>query len=242
MPEDRGDPHNSIATARSAGQTTLTEPAAKSLLSDAGVAVPESAVAASPDEAVTAAESVGYPVVLKVCSPGITHKSDWGDGAGVALGLESEAAVRRAAERVFDAVADAEPDGDGVEVLVEAAHDVDRGTEVIVGGLRDRSFGPVVLCGLGGVFAEVYEDTSHRLAPVDRATARRAVRELTAAPLLEGYRGREPADLDALADVVVAVGDLVVATDAIAEIDVNPVLATADGAVALDAHVVLAGD
>jgi acetyl-CoA synthetase (ADP-forming) len=91
------------------------------------------------------------------------------------------------------------------------------------------------------VFTEVYEDTSHRVAPVSHAEARRALEELTAARLLAGYRGRDPADIDALATVVKAVGDLVVAHDGVEEVDVNPVLATADGAVALDALVVLGG-
>ncbi|MFB6271069.1 MAG: acetate--CoA ligase family protein, partial [Halobacterium sp.] len=113
---------------------------------------------------------------------------------------------------------------------------------VIVGGLRDPSFGPVVLTGLGGFFTEVYEDTSHRIAPIDAAEAREAIEELTAIELLEGYRGREPADVGALADVVAAVGDLVTEHEAISEVDVNPVLATGDGAVALDALVVLGGE
>ncbi|MXR19930.1 acetate--CoA ligase family protein, partial [Halobacterium bonnevillei] len=91
-------------------------------------------------------------------------------------------------------------------------------------------------------FTEVYEDTSHRIAPIDAAEARAAIEELTAAELLAGYRGSEPADVDALADVVAAVGDLVTEHEAISEVDVNPVLATADGAVALDALVVLGGD
>jgi acyl-CoA synthetase (NDP forming) len=155
---------------------------------------------------------------------------------GVAVGLDSPAAVGEAAEQIFEA---ADAAGIDADVLVEEARDVERGTEVIVGGLRDASFGPVVLAGLGGVFTEVYEDTSHRIAPIDHEEARTALDELTAARLLAGYRGREAADLDALASVVQTVGDLVVDHEDIAEIDVNPVLATGDGAVALDALVVL---
>jgi acetyl-CoA synthetase (ADP-forming) len=229
----RDDP---VAAARADGRTTLTEAESKALLADAGVETPAFAVAADADAAVAAADEVGYPVVVKVSSPAVTHKSEWGDGAGVALGLDSPAAVREAAERVLAAAAERGVDAD---VLVEAAFDVDRGTEVIVGGLRDPSFGPVVLAGLGGVFTEVYEDVAHRVAPVDRREARAALDELTAARLLAGYRGREAADRDALAAVVERVGDLVVERDAVAEVDVNPVLATADGAVALDALVVL---
>ena len=227
---------DSIAAAREDGRTTLTEAEAKSLLADAGVETPSFRVAGDAEAAADAAADLGFPVVVKVSSPAVTHKSEWADGAGVAVGLDSREAVREAADRISAA---ADERGIDADVLVEEARDVDSGTEVIVGGLRDPSFGPVVLTGLGGVFTEVYEDTSHRIAPVDRAEAREAVEELTAARLLEGFRGREPGDVDALADAVVTVGDLVVEHDAIAEVDVNPVLATADGAVALDALVVL---
>ncbi|MFC4549905.1 MULTISPECIES: acetate--CoA ligase family protein [Halorussus] len=225
-----------IAAAREDGRTTLTEAEAKTLLADAGVRTPEFAVAGDAEAAADAAADLGFPVVVKVSSPAVTHKSEWADGAGVAVGLDSRDAVREAAERIFEAAADADIDAD---VLVEAALDTDAGTEVIVGGLRDASFGPVVLAGLGGVFTELFEDTSHRLAPVDETEAREAIEELTAARLLRGYRGTPPADVSALAGVVATVGDLVVENEAVAEIDVNPVLATAEGAVALDALVVL---
>ncbi|PSQ03631.1 acetyl-CoA synthetase I subunit beta [Halobacteriales archaeon QS_6_71_20] len=234
MTDDTGsDP---IATAREEGRTTLTEAESKSLLREAGVETTAFAVAADADGAAAAAETVGFPVVLKVSSPAVTHKSEWGGGAGVAVGLETAEAVRGAAERVLT---EAEAAGVEADLLVEELRDTDGGTEVIVGGLRDPSFGPVVLAGLGGVFAEVFEDTGHRLAPVDRAEARAAIEELQAAELLGGYRGGDAADVDALADVVAAVGDLVVAREAVVEVDVNPVLVTGEGAVALDALVVL---
>ncbi|MFA1610975.1 acetate--CoA ligase family protein [Halobellus rubicundus] len=224
-----------IASARADGRTTLTEAEGKELLASAGIDTPEFAVCADADAAVDAAGDIGYPVVVKVASPAVTHKSDWADGVGVAVGLDSGDAVREAATRIFEA---ADERGIETDVLVEAALDTDRGTEVIVGGLRDPSFGPVVLTGLGGVFTEVFEDTSHRIAPIDRAEARSAIEELRAVELLRGYRGSEPADVDALAEAVAAVGDLV--TDhPIAELDVNPVLAGTDGVMALDALVVL---
>ena len=224
-----------IAAAREDGRTTLTEAEGKRLLASAGVGTTAFRVCADADAAVDAADDLGHPVVAKVSSPAVTHKSDWADGTGVAVGLDSSGAVREAAERILDAAADRDIPA---AVLVEEAAPLDRGTEVIVGGVRDPSFGPVVLTGLGGVFTELFEDTSHRVAPIDRAEARSAIEDLRAAPLLRGARGRDPADLDALAAAVVAVGDLV--TDhPIAELDVNPLLATADGAVALDALVVL---
>lgn len=228
-----------IEAARDAGRRSLTEAEAKGLLADAGIQVPEFREVDTADEAVAAAESIGFPVVAKVASPDVQHKSEWGDGAGVALVLDSGAAVHEAAKTILDRAAEAEIEA---SVFIEAAADVDAGTEVIVGGVRKRSFGPTVLVGLGGVFTEVLEDVSHRLAPVDRDEARAALDELAGARLLAGYRGRPPADLDALADVVVTVGNLLDEHDDIAEIDVNPVLADHDGAVALDALVLLTED
>lgn len=224
-----------VATARAEGRTTLTEAEGKRLLAAAGVETPAFEVCSSADAAVAAAEAVGFPVVVKVASPAVTHKSEWAGGAGVALDLRSPGAVAAAVERVFEA---AEERGLAVDALVEPAVETSEGTEVIVGGLRDPSFGPVVLAGLGGVFTELFADTSHRVAPVSRAEARGAIEELQAAPLLSGYRGAEPADVEALAAVVETVGDLV-DDQPVAELDVNPVLATPDGAVALDALVVL---
>jgi len=237
--EDESGDGDPIARARTEGRTTLTEPEAKSLLAGAGIETPESAVASDPEAAATAAAKIGFPVVVKVASPAVTHKSEWGDGAGVALGLEDREAVESAARRILDAADEQEIDA---EVLIERAQDTAAGTEVIVGGLRDRSFGPVVLTGLGGIFTEVYEDTAHRIAPIDRAEASSAIEELTAAELLSGYRGRPAADIEALAAVVETVGDIVVAEESIAELEINPALATPEGAIALDALVVLADE
>ncbi|RLM53678.1 acetyl-CoA synthetase I subunit beta [Halobellus sp. Atlit-31R] len=224
-----------IAAARRDGRGTLTEAEGKELLAAAGIDTPSFAVCANADAAVEAAGDIGYPVVVKVSSPAVTHKSDWAGGIGVAVGLDTAEEVRAAAAEILTTATDR---GIEADVLVEEAMDLDRGTEVIVGGLRDPSFGPVVLTGLGGVFTEIFEDTSHRVAPIDRAEARSAIEELQSLPLLEGYRGSEPADVDALADALATVGDLV--TDhPIAELDVNPVLATTDGVIALDALVVL---
>lgn len=225
-----------IAAARAAGRRTLTEAESKSLLADAGIETPAFAVVETADAAVDAAADIGYPVVVKVAAADVAHKSDWADGAGVALDLTTPEAVREAADRI---VAAAEAAGFDADLLVESAYDTAAGTEVIVGGMRDPSFGPVVMAGLGGVFAEVIADTTHRIAPIDEAEARSALEELTAADLLAGARGRPAADLDALANVVATVGDLVVENEDVVEIDVNPVLASPESAVALDALVVL---
>jgi len=224
-----------IAAAREDGRDTLTEAEGKRLLASVGIDTPAFEVCADADEAVAAADEIGYPVVVKVSSPDVTHKSDWAGGVGVAVGLDAPDAVREATTAVLDAAAER---GVAADVLVEAAMDLERGTEVIVGGVRDPSFGPVVLTGLGGVFTEIFEDTSHRIAPIDAREARAMIEELQSAPLLSGYRGSDPADVESLAETIAAVGDLVV-DQPIAELDVNPVLATTDGVIALDALVVL---
>ena len=224
-----------IAAAREDGRDTLTEAEGKRLLASVGIDTPAFEVCADADEAVAAADEIGYPVVVKVSSPDVTHKSDWAGGVGVAVGLDAPDAVREATTAVLDA---ADERGVAADVLVEAAMDLERGTEVIVGGVRDPSFGPVVLTGLGGVFTEIFEDTSHRLAPIDGREARAMIEELQSVPLLSGYRGSDPADVESLAETIAAVGDLVV-DQPIAELDVNPLLATPDGVIALDALVVL---
>lgn len=244
MRDDASDPDSSadaiedlltrIERDRADDRPALTEPEAKELLSAAGVPVPDHGVAETADAAVDLAERIGYPVVVKVSAPSVQHKSEWGDGAGVALGLTDPTAVREAAEDVF-AAADAR-DVDAA-VLVEEAVDLDAGTEVILGGTHDEAFGPTLLFGLGGVFTEVLEDVSHRLAPIDEDEAVEMTTEIRGEPLLEGYRGTPPADRRTLASTIVTVGDLLTDYD-LQEVEINPLLATEDGVVALDALVV----
>lgn len=230
---------SAIEVARAAGRRTLTEPEAKALLDEIGLDVPSFRVVETPESAVEAAESIGYPVVVKVVSPAVQHKSEWGGGAGVAVGLDDDSEVRHAAGRIAQALRRQQLDG---EILVEPAADTRAGTELLLGGTRHPSFGPTVTLGLGGVYAEVFEDVAHRLAPVSLGEGREMLDEFTGARLLERVRGRPAADTDAIVDAVVAVGDLLADEPAIAEVDVNPLLATADGALALDALVVLGDD
>ncbi|MDS0295717.1 acetate--CoA ligase family protein [Halogeometricum luteum] len=225
-----------IARARTDGRTTLTEAEAKTVLTEWGVDTPAFEVVSTPGAAADAAEEIGFPAVLKVSSPAVVHKSEWMDGLGVTVGVTD---ADEAADVAADILGRADDAGIEAQVLVEAAAETASGTEVIVGGIRDPSFGPVVLAGLGGVFTELFEDTAHRLAPITDAEARAALRELRSAPLLEGYRGSAPADIDGLATVLRTVGDLLAERTEIAEIDVNPVLASVDGALALDAVITL---
>ncbi len=228
-----------LARARAEDRTTLTEAEAKTVIEAIGIATPDRRVVTSPEAAVDAGAALGYPVAVKVSTPAVTHKNEWRDGAGVAIDLDTTAEVRAAATAILDGLA-----ADGLEgrILVESAVETTEGVELIMGGTRDPSFGPTVLLGVGGVAAEALDDVAHRLAPLDVLEAETMVEDLRAQALLTGFRGRPAVDRRALAEAVVAVGDLLVENDAIAEIDINPLLAGADGVTALDAMILLDGD
>jgi len=227
-----------VGTAREDGRQELTEPEAKSVLEAAGFDIPDGEVVATPDAAVAAAEAIGYPVVIKVVSTTIHHKTEWGDGAGVATDVGDATSVRKSTRRIRERLTDVDSDG---RILVETAADVTAGTELLLGGTRDPAFGPTVTLGLGGIYAEVFEDVAHRLAPVGQAQARGMLREFAGAQLLDGVRGAPAADTAAVVDAVVRIGNLLADEPAIAEVDVNPLLATAEDTTALDALIRLDG-
>jgi acyl-CoA synthetase (NDP forming) len=192
-----------------------------------GVNVVESRVAATADDAVAAAGELGYPVALKAAAPEIVHKTDRG---GVALQLLDETGVRAA----FDAMAQhlgAEMGGAIVQPMVPT------GVETIVGVTHDPSFGPLVLFGLGGTTAELLGDRTLRILPLTDVDAHDVVRSLRGSPLLFGYRGRPEVDVDALEDLLLRVGRLAEDVPEVAEMDLNPVVVTASGAVAVDVKV-----
>jgi acyl-CoA synthetase (NDP forming) len=202
----------------------LDEPESLGLVADFGIGVPAWRLAGSRSEALAAAKVLGTPVVLKTAAPGIRHKSDVD---GVRVGLRDECAVAAAYDDIAGRL------GPRVLVMAMAA-----GVEFALGLVHDPQFGPVVMVGAGGVLVEVLEDRRFLLPPIDRVRAERAIERLRAAKLLAGVRGRPPADRGALADAVARLGALADALgDAIAEVDVNPLLVGASGAVAVDALV-----
>jgi acetate---CoA ligase (ADP-forming) len=199
---------------------------AKGLFAEAGLDFPASRTVHRREDLPDALAVTGFPVVLKAL--GQVHKSDAG---GVVLGLADEHAAVAAYD---DLVARLAPPA----VSVEAMADLGNGVEVIAGCVRDRTFGPVLMVGIGGVLTEVLADTVCALAPVDPDRARAMLLGLRGAPLLHGVRGRSPVDLDALAVAVSAVSRVAAEHPELAELEVNPLLATPSGAVALDARVV----
>ena len=223
-----------IDNARSQGRTLLTEVESKQVLHEAGIPVALSVLARDANEAVKAAEKTGFPVVLKVVSPDVAHKSDVG---GVRLGLESKEDVEEAFDEIMDAVKAAQPDAliEGVAVQNMAP----AGIEVIVGMSKDPQFGPVMMFGLGGILVEVLKDVAFRIVPLEPKDAREMVREIKGFPVLEGVRGQPAADIAALEKLILRVSEFIEAHTEIEELDLNPVFAYPDGALAVDARIVI---
>jgi len=223
-----------IEQARRQGRSLLTEVEAKQLLGEAGIPVTETVLAKTKQEAIETAGRMGYPVALKIVSPQITHKSDAG---GVKLGLASADDVAAAFDAIVAAVKRAEPSAtiDGVSVQPMA----DAGIEVIAGMTTDAQFGPVLMFGLGGVLVEVLKDVAFRVVPITQRDARQMMREIQGFPLLQGYRGQEPADIEALEALLLQLSSFVEAHPDLEELDLNPVFAYPKGAVAVDARMTL---
>jgi acetate---CoA ligase (ADP-forming) subunit beta len=223
-----------IDRAKRDGRTVLSEIESKQVLHEAGIPVALAILAHDAKEAAKAADNTGLPVVLKIVSPDVTHKSDVG---GVRLGLESAEEVEEAYEEIVSAVKKAQPDAriEGVAVQKMAPP----GTEVIVGMSKDPQFGPVMMFGLGGILVEVLKDVAFRIVPLEPKDARDMVREIKGFPVLEGVRGQKPADIVALENLIIKVSEFVEAHPEIEELDLNPVFAYPDGVLAVDARVVI---
>ena len=223
-----------IGKARREGRAVLTEIESKQLLGSLGILTTQMRLAASQQEAVAFSREIGYPCVLKVSSADITHKSDAG---GVKVGLKSEQEVAEAYEAIMTSCRAKFPQAaiEGVTVQNMAKP----GLEVIIGMATDPQFGPVLMFGLGGVWVEVLKDVSFKVVPLTKADAAKAVREIRAARLLDGFRGSDPVDKSALEDILLRVSEFVAETPAVKEMDLNPIFAYPDGAVAVDARVIL---
>jgi acyl-CoA synthetase (NDP forming) len=223
-----------IDEARGEGRTVLTEVESKELLKQAGIDIIDTRLATSREEAISISQRLGFPVVLKVASPDIVHKSDAG---GVKLGLGTAKEVGKAYEGILAAVGQKHPQAriQGVSVQRMAR----AGVEVIIGMSKDDQFGPVLMFGLGGILVEVLKDVSFRLVPLARRDAAEMVREIKGYPLLEGYRGQEAVDISHLEELLLKVSDFVEQNPEVKELDLNPVFAYSDGAVAVDARVIL---
>lgn len=225
-----------IKSTREDERTELTEYESKQLLSAWEIPTTKTRLAGNKLEAVRAARIIKYPVVAKIASPEILHKSDVG---GVKVGLASEIEVRHAFDDIIANTKAQYPDAETWGVTVQEF--IPQGKEVIIGVTQDPSFGPTLMFGLGGIWVEVLEDVSFRLPPISDEEAHKMIQEIKGYTTLIGARGGSPADIDALSDVLQKTSQLVMEIDQISEIDLNPVfvLDEGEGAKAADARIIL---
>lgn len=214
------------------GHSFILETEAVEYLRRFDIPYPEHALARSPEEAAKAAAKIGFPVVLKIVSPQVVHKSEAG---GVAVGLKNEEEVLAAAAKILQSVKAHAPDAEIKGLLV--CKQAESGVEVIVGGLRDGIFGPAVMVGLGGIFTEILKDVAFRVHPLGEAEALAMLKDLKGYPLLAGTRGRRAVDEKALARLVMAVAKLMNDCPEVTELDLNPVLAYPDRVLPVDARI-----
>jgi acyl-CoA synthetase (NDP forming) len=229
-----GNKDQIISNAVKQGRVVLTEIESKKILEEAGINTIEARLARSQKEAMSLSSQIGFPVVLKISSPDISHKSDAG---GVKVGLKNKTEVGRAYKEIVASVRQKCPAAgiEGVSVQSMARP----GIEVIIGMSKDPQFGPVLMFGLGGILVEVLKDVSFRIVPLTRRDAKEMIREIKGYPLLDGYRGQEPANIPFLEELLLKISGFAEQNPQIKEFDLNPIFAYKDGAVAVDARIIL---
>ena len=232
---DRAKIRATIDAVRADRRTALVEAEARAIAQAIGLTVPQTQLAKNTDEAIAVAQRIGYPVVFKIASPDILHKSDIG---GVKVSIANDADARDAfdliAYRAHRFMPDAQIWGVTVQQMIPA------GKEIIIGMSRDPQFGPLLAFGLGGIYVEVLKDVTFRIAPITARDADEMMSEIRGAPLLRGVRGEAPSDLHAVRDALLRVSQLVSEFPEIVELDVNPLVVHARGAVAIDVRMVVA--
>ena len=220
--------------AKREGRSILTEFESKRALKQVGIPVVEARLAKTQKEAVPISQKIGFPVVLKIMSPDVIHKTDSG---GVKLDLKNVSEVRNSFREIMKSVEKQYPaaviHGVSVQKMVRP------GTEVIVGTSRDAQFGPVIMFGLGGIFVEVLKDVSFRIIPIDRRDAQEMIKEIKGYPLLQGYRGKEPVNIPALVEMILKISNFINENPQIKEMELNPIFAYKNKALAVDARIIL---
>lgn len=224
-----------ITDAAQSGRKSLLEPEALGILKTWEIPVPEYAIIKNADELESAANKIGYPVALKVVSPDILHKTEAG---GVKTGLRNEQEVKDSFNEMLFDLSDDYATAKIEGFLIESM--ADKGTEVIVGGVRDAQFGPAMMFGVGGITVELLKDVSFRLSPVTKEECIEMIKEIKAYPLLSGYRGAASSDIEAIANIIIKVGDIMNEIEEIKEMEINPLIVYPKGVMAVDARVVLA--
>jgi acetyl-CoA synthetase (ADP-forming) len=216
------------------GRKSLLETEAKKICMEYDIPVTRFKLAKDEEEAAKYATAIGFPIVLKIVSPNIVHKSDVG---GVIVGIKNLRDIRSDYRRIVNNVKKHNPDAKITGILVQEM--APSGTEVIVGSIKDPQFGPAIMFGLGGIFVEVLKDVTFRIAPVTEDEAAEMIGEVKAYPLLKGYRNTPPADLKAITKILVNTSRLVTEHPEIKELDLNPIMVYEKGAKAVDARIIL---
>ncbi|MHA2315055.1 MAG: acetate--CoA ligase family protein [Candidatus Hermodarchaeia archaeon] len=225
---------NIIAKARSENRTYLLEHESKTIMQTYKIPVTNFVVAETEDEAVKAAEKIGYPIVLKILSPDVIHKSDVG---GVLININNPDEVRSGYQAILANVQKHKAKAKITGIFVEEF--APKGVEVIIGALKDPQFGPALMFGLGGIFVEVLKDVSFRVAPITKFDAKEMIQEIKGYPILTGIRGQEASDISALESILLQVSKLVMDYPAINQLDLNPVFSYPKGAKCVDARIIL---
>ena len=216
------------------GRKYLLETEAKTVCMEYGIPITKFKLAKNEAETVKFAEEIGYPVVLKIVSPDIIHKSDVG---GVIVNLKDAKDVRNAYKQILESIKKHKADAKIVGMLVQEM--APSSTEVIVGAIKDPQFGPALMFGLGGIFVEVLKDVTFRVAPITVDEAREMITEVKAYPLLKGYRNQPPADIEAIVKILLNTSRLVMEHQEIKELDLNPIMVYEKGAKTVDARIIL---
>jgi len=223
-----------IQTAMKNGRANLLETEAKAICADYRMPIPPFELAKSAEQASSVAQKLGYPIVLKIVSQDILHKTEAG---GVLLGIQNPVEVRNGFSRIVDNARRYNSEAKLEGVLVQRM--APPGREIIIGGLVDPQFGQTLMFGLGGVFVEVLRDVTLRIAPIVKQDAQEMIREIKAYPILKGYRGQPPADEDAIVDILLRASDLMMENQEISQMDLNPVMIYDKGASIVDARMIL---
>lgn len=223
-----------FAQANKEGRKFLLETEAKNVCTEYGIPVTKFSVAKNAEEAVKSAEKIGYPVVMKIVSPDVIHKFDVG---GVLINLKTAREVESAFKKILENVKKHNPNAKIIGITVQEM--APASTEVIVGAIKDPQFGQTLMFGLGGIFVEILKDVTFRIAPITEQEAREMIIEVKAYPLLQGYRGQPPADIDAIVKILLATSRLIMDYPQIKELDLNPVIVYEKGAKTVDARIIL---
>ncbi len=212
----------------------LTEHESKDYIRRAGITVNETKLATSENEAISLSKTIGYPIVLKISSKDISHKSD---ANGVKLNLQTEKEVRDAYKDIMLSAHQRFPTAEIEGVTVQKL--VPTGVEVTIGMFKDPQFGPVLMFGLGGIWIEVLKDVAFRIVPLRKKDAYSIIREIKGLPLLEGVRGTNPVKIKSLEEALLNLSSFILENPELAEFDLNPIFAYSDGYISVDARVII---